>query len=202
MVEAGDYVKQGSPIIKISDLNTVWVVFDAYENQVAHLKEGQDIAIAIKAYPHKKFQARISFINPVMQSDTRTIEVRAVLQNPNGFLKPGMFALGLLEQVSPKGSSEIIVPESAVLWTGERSVVYIKTDPDNSSFEMREIVLGDFINDGYVVVSGLENGDEIVTNGTFTIDAAAQLKGKKSMMNKTGEGTMTGHEGHSQMDMD
>ena len=196
MVEAGDYVKKGSPLFKIANLGTVWAVFDAYENQVSLLKERQNIEIVTKSYPDKKYNAKISFIDPILNSSTRTVEVRAVLNNPNGHLKPGMFVAGSLALVSDKKDDTLVIPESAVLWTGERSVVYVKTDPNSPIFEMREIAIGDAVNGGYIVLSGLENGDEIVTNGTFTVDAAAQLKGKKSMMNEEGGKTMTGHEGH------
>ena len=195
-VEAGDYVKQGSPLFKIANLNTVWAVFDAYENQVSLLKEGQNIEIVTKAYPNKKFDAKISFIDPVLNSAKRTISVRAVLDNAQGLLKPGMFVRGSTGVASEMKNGNIIIPESAVLWTGERSVVYLKTDPNDPTFEMREIILGDAIDGGYVVLSGLEIGEEIVTNGTFTVDAAAQLRGKKSMMNEDGGKSMTGHEGH------
>jgi Cu(I)/Ag(I) efflux system membrane fusion protein len=81
-------------------------------------------------------------------------------------------------------------------------VVYIKTDSKEPVFEMREITLGTIINGSYEVLDGLENGMEIVTNGTFTVDAAAQLKGKKSMMNKEGGKTTTGHEGHTGSSME
>lgn len=199
MVEAGDYVKQGSPLFKIANLNTVWAVFEAYENQVSLLKEGQNIEILTKAYPDKKFDAIISFINPVLNSATRTVEVRAVLNNPKGELKPGMFVAGVLGLSRKTEDDMIIIPESAVLWTGERSVVYLKTDPNNPVFEMREIILGNAINGGYVALSGLQNGDEIVTNGTFTVDAAAQLQGKKSMMNKEGDRMTMGHENHDKV---
>ena len=197
MVKAGDYVEEGSPLFKIANLNTVWAVFDAYENQVSLLKEVQKIDIVAKAYPDSKFDAKISFIDPVLNSATRTIEVRAVLQNSRGQLKPGMFVSGVIGLRSKMKNEMLVIPESAVLWTGERSVVYIKTDPENPTFTMREITLGDLINDGYVVLSGLEKGEEIVTNGTFTVDAAAQLKGKKSMMNEKAEQVMTGHESHN-----
>ncbi len=187
MVKAGDYIKRGSPMFKIANLNTVWAVFDAYENQVSLLKEGQKIDIVTKAYPDTRFEAKISFIDPVLNSATRTIEVRAVLQNLNGQLKPGMFVAGMIGLTSKIKDDMIVIPESAVLWTGERSVVYIRTDSESPTFEMREIALGDAVNGGYVVLSGIENGEEIVTNGTFTVDAAAQLKGKKSMMNEKAE---------------
>lgn len=197
MVKAGDYVEQGSPMFKIANLSSVWAVFDAYENQVSLLKEGQKIDIVTKAYPDTKFDAKISFIGSVLDSGTRTIEVRAVLQNTKGQLKPGMFVAGTLEVVSKMKNEMIVIPESAVLWTGERSVVYVKTDPENPTFEMREIFIGDLITEGYIVLSGLVNGEEIVVNGTFTVDASAQLKGKKSMMNDKAEKVTTGHENHN-----
>ncbi len=199
MVDEGDYVKQGMPLFKIVNLNTVWAVFDAYEKQVSLLKKGQIIHIVTNANPNKKIEAKISFVDPILNSATRTIEVRAVLQNNDKLLKPGMFIAGTVQLASSKKDDTIIVPESAVLWTGERSVVYLKPNPEESVFEMREVTLGDAINGGYLVLSGIGNGDVIVTNGTFTVDAAAQLKGKKSMMNGKGGETMTGHEGHTGM---
>ncbi len=199
MVQAGDYVKKGSPLFRIANLGTVWAVFDAYENQVSLIRKGQNIDIATKSYPNKKFNAKISFIDPVLNSVKRTIEVRVVLNNPKGQLKPGMFVAGSLALVSNKKDDTVVIPESAVLWTGERSIVYIKTSSEDPTFEMREINVGDAINGKYIVLSGLESGDEIVTNGTFTVDAAAQLKGKKSMMNEEGGGATGGHEGHGGM---
>jgi len=196
LVKSGDYVKKGAPIFKIADLGTVWAVFDAYENQLSLLKVGQDIMIDSKAYPNKKFNAKISFIDPVLNTKSRTVEVRAVLQNTKDQLKPGMFISGLVALASTSSEGEIVIPESAVMWTGERSLVYVKTDPNEPIFEMREIALGNINRGGYIVHSGLKDGDEIVTNGTFTVDAAAQLQGKKSMMNKNAGITTHGHEGH------
>lgn len=193
-VQAGDYVDKGSPLFKIANLGSVWAVFDAYENQVSLLREGQSLRVTAKSYPNTPFEAEISFINPVLTSSTRTVEVQAVLQNPEGKLKPGMFVTGDLA-VSHKGQNDaLVIPESAVLWTGERSVVYVKTDPDAPVFEMREIQVGDAANGTYTVISGLENGEEIVTRGTFTLDAAAQLKGKKSMMHGGVGSSTTGYE--------
>lgn len=200
MISEGAHIADGHPIFKVSDLRTVWAVFDAYENQVGLLKEGQNMDMVLKSYPDKKYRAKISFIDPLLNASTRTVQVRAVLKNEREQLKPGMFVAGTLAVASDTAASTLIIPESAVLWTGKRSVVYVKVDANEPTFEMREVSLGDALNGGYSVVSGLENGDEIVTHGTFTVDAAAQLKGKKSMMNKAGGQTMTGHEGHEGME--
>ncbi|MGB5653002.1 MAG: efflux RND transporter periplasmic adaptor subunit [Robiginitalea sp.] len=196
MVQAGDYVKKGMPLFKIANLGSVWAVFDAYENQVSLLKEGQLMVITAKSYPNEPLQAKISFINPILNASTRTVEVRAVVQNPGGKLKPGMFVTGDLALSKSGKDQALVIPESAVLWTGERSVVYVKIDPNAPVFEMREIRVSDGGNGKYTVLSGLENGEEIVTQGTFTLDAAAQLKGKKSMMHDGSGPAPTGHEGH------
>ncbi|UOY06785.1 efflux RND transporter periplasmic adaptor subunit [Muricauda sp. SCSIO 64092] len=196
MASEGDYVKQGQPIVKMSNLNSVWAEFDAYENQLSEFRKGQKIKITTNAYPNKEFDATVSFVDPVLNTQTRTVVVRADLKNNRGLFKPGMFVTGKIKSRSNSAGAQLRVPASAVMWTGERSLVYVKTNPNEPVFEMQEIILGTRIGDTFMVVSGLEDGDEIVTNGAFTIDAAAQLQGKKSMMNKSGGKTMTGHEGH------
>lgn len=201
MAEEGDYVKQGQPIVKVSDLGTVWAMFDAYENQISQLKDGQKITVVTNAYPNKQFEATVSFIDPTLNTKSRTVSVRAILNNKEDLLKPGMFVTSKVQLSKNTGTqSRITVPATAVLWTGSRSLVYVKTNPNEPIFEMREVTLGIKNGDVYTIDDGLRNGEEVVTNGTFTVDAAAQLQGKKSMMNTQGGKTMTGHEGHSGME--
>lgn len=184
MAAQGDYVNQGQPIVKLSNLNSVWAEFDAYENQIAQFKIGQKINITTNAYPNKEFEGTISFIDPMLNNATRTVTVRATLQNREDLFKPGMFVTGKVKGATQTMENALSVPASAVLWTGERSLVYLKTNPNEPVFEMREVTLGNRSGENYQVTTGLDNGDEIVTNGTFTVDAAAQLQGKKSMMNQ------------------
>lgn len=201
MVEEGDYVKTGSPLVKVANLNSVWAIFDAYENQLSLLKKGQSITVATNAYPNETFNATISFVDPLLNNATRTVEVRADLDNKKGLLKPGMFVHGDISVAGTKDVGMLMVPESAVLWTGKRSVVYVKPNPNESVFELREVELGNLMDGSYQVHSGLNSGEEVVAKGAFTVDAAAQLQGKKSMMNPKGEMSMTGHEGHGAMGM-
>lgn len=197
LVAQGDYVKQGQPLLKIANLNTVWANFDIYENQIDAFSIGQEISIRSAAYANKEFKAKVDFINPVLDTRTRTVKLRAVLPNTDQLFKPGMFVEGTVKgMTAPKGQA-LTIPASAVLWTGKRSVVYIKPSQDQPVFEMREVTLGNKLGEQYEVLEGLENGNEIVVYGTFTVDAAAQLRGKKSMMNKEGGVTTTGHEGHT-----
>ena len=188
MVNEGSHIMDGKPILKVANLNKVWAVFDAYENQISGVKEGQEIAITLNAYPEKTYNSRISYVDPVLNKSSRTIEVRAVLDNKNDLLKPGMFVQGELENTNETNSDgSLSIPKSAVLWTGERSIVYVKTTGQEPVFEMREVKLGSSTGDNYEILSGINAGEEIVTNGTFTVDAAAQLQGKRSMMNNNSE---------------
>lgn len=200
MAQEGDYIKQGQPIYKIADLNSVWAMFDAYENQIADLKEGQEIKISTNAYPGKEFDAKISFIDPILNTSTRTVGIRAELSNKADLFKPGMFIEGKVKGVTGNGEDAVVVPKSAVMWTGERSVVYVKANKEEPVFELRKVTLGNSRGDQYIILSGLQNGEEVVTNGTFTVDAAAQLKGKKSMMSPEG-GSMNTMPGMPGMDM-
>ncbi|WP_179319602.1 efflux RND transporter periplasmic adaptor subunit [Winogradskyella helgolandensis] len=200
LVEQGDYIKQGQPLLKIANLNTVWGNFDVYENQIDRFKKGQEVMITTNAYPNKEFKGKVDFIDPVLNTKTRTVTLRVVLNNKDDVFKPGMFVTANIEGNTTKNDEVLTIPASAVMWTGERSVVYLKTNPDQPIFEMVEIKLGNQIGNQYEVVEGIFAGNEIVTNGTFTVDAAAQLQGKKSMMNKEGGKVMTGHEGHLGMD--
>jgi Cu(I)/Ag(I) efflux system membrane fusion protein len=201
LLQQGNYVKQGQALLKITNLNTVWALFDVYEKQIELFKKGQNITITTTAYPNKKFKATVDFIDPTFNSATRTVKLRVVLNNKNREFKTGMFVEGTIENTISDKEQGLMIPSSAILWTGERSVVYLKTNPDEPIFEMNEITIGKQLGEQYEVIDGLQRGDEIVTNGTFTVDASSQLQGKKSMMNKEGGKTMTGDKGHLGMEM-
>jgi len=196
LVAEGEAIKKGQPLFKIANLETVWASFDVYENQINRFKKGQEITITTNAAPNKLYKSKVAFIDPILNSSTRTVSLRAVLPNKEGAFKPGMFVEGQIKAKDKDISEVITIPSSAILWTGKRSVVYLKPTLNVPVFEMLEITLGTKNGATYEVLSGLKNGDEIVTNGTFTVDAAAQLQGKKSMMNKKGGTSMTGYEGH------
>jgi Cu(I)/Ag(I) efflux system membrane fusion protein len=193
-INEGSHIMDGKPIFKVSNLNTVWANFDVYENQISQFKKGQAVVVKTNAYPDKIFNGKVDFIDPILDTKTRTVKLRVVLNNKEGVFKPGMFVEGKLKGIANTSNEEevLTIPASAVLWTGKRSVVYVKTNPKAPVFEMREITIGNQIGSNYPVLEGLQKEDEIVTNGTFTVDAAAQLQGKKSMMNKSEkEETMT-----------
>lgn len=184
-VNQGDYVNQGAPILKIANLSTVWAVFQAYEGDLPFVKKGATIQFTSEAMPGKVFKGVVSFIDPMLNGSTRTAGVRVVMSNPGGMFKPEMIVTGHAAAKMSQYAEDIVVPKSAVLWTGKRSVVYVKEeDTAMPTFSLRQVTLGPSLADSYVIVDGLAEGEEIVTNGAFAIDASAQLAGKKSMMDQ------------------
>ncbi len=141
LVAQGESIKQGQPLLKIANLNTVWANFDVYENQIDLFKKGQEISITSKAYVVKEFKAAVAFIDPVLDTRTRTVKLRVVLNNTAVFLKPGMFVEGYIKGITSGKEEVLTIPASAVLWTGKRSVVYLKTNPNASIFQMLEVTL-------------------------------------------------------------
>ncbi|MBK6949188.1 MAG: efflux RND transporter periplasmic adaptor subunit [Haliscomenobacter sp.] len=183
-VALGDYVEEGMPLFELTDLRRVWALLEAYESDLPHIRVGDAVEITTPAAPGKLYKARVAFIDPLLDAESRTVAIRAELENPVGLFKPEMFVQGTLV-ASRAGKSALIVPKSAVLWTGKRSVVYVKVpNAPVPSFEFREVELADATHSGYLVLSGLEAGEEVVTEGAFAIDAAAQLNNQASMINR------------------
>ena len=183
-IKLGDYIQKGQSLFEIADLSIVWVLFDIYESDLAWIQTGDEVIVSVQSYPGESINGKISFIDPVINPSTRVATARVELKNPRSRLKPDMFALGVVNSTLEHMDGELTVPKSAVMWTGERSLIYVKHSPQSGiSFEMREVSLGPALSNSYVITDGLMEGEEIAVNGTFSIDAAAQLAGKPSMMN-------------------
>ncbi len=182
-VNTGDYVNAGSVLFEVANLSPIWVLFDAYESDLPFLKVGNSVAFSLQALPGSSFKANIKFIDPVMDPTSRVAKVRVEVNNSSGKLKPEMFATGVVQASLNQYKDKLVIPATAVLWTGKRSIVYVKQS--DSSFKMREIELGPMLGNSFVVLDGLTDGEEIVTEGSFSVDAASQLEGKASMMNQT-----------------
>jgi membrane fusion protein, copper/silver efflux system len=182
-VSLGDYVSTGSVMVEIANLNTLWVVLDAYESDLAWIKTGSTINFIVPSLPGKEFNATIQYINPSLNPETRTADVRAVVPNTGSLLKPEMLVNATLQTKTDSKISGLAIPATAVLWTGKRSIVYVKQKGTTPAFERREVTLGARMKDLYLVEKGLDEGEEIVSNGVFSVDASAQLSGNYSMMN-------------------
>jgi membrane fusion protein, copper/silver efflux system len=186
-INVGDYVSQGTPLYEIADLSHVWALFDAYESDLPWIRKGDRITFTLQSQPGKEFTGTVSFIDPVINPQTRVASVRVEIPNTGNILKPDMFATGVLTAHLATAGNSLVIPQTSVLWTGTRSVVYVKLQvAKEPSFVMRQITLGPSLSNSYVVINGLKEGEEIVTNGTFSVDASAQLEGKPSMMNPEG----------------
>lgn len=186
-VNNGDYVSQGSVLYEVSDLSRVWILFDAYESDLPFLKKGDQVDFSIQALPGVAYSGTIMFIDPVIDPVNRVAKVRIEMSNPGAKLKPEMFATGIVKSNLNEFKDKLVIPGSAVLWTGKRSVVYVRQPGDDPIFKLREIELGPQLGNSFVVTSGLMDGEEIVTEGAFSVDAAAQLEGKPSMMNSASD---------------
>lgn len=184
-VSQGDYVSQGSPILVIANLSRVWAIFQAYEGDLPFVKVGANVQFTSEALPGEVFNGRVTFIDPILDAKSRTAGVRVELANGKGLFKPEMLLTGVAQANMKQHTDDIVIPKSAVLWTGNRSVVYIKDDTEEQpTFMMRQITLGPALPDGYVVTDGIAEGEELVVNGVFAIDASAQLQGKRAMMSQ------------------
>ena len=194
MVNLGDYIKQGEALYEIADLSKVWVLFDVYETDMTWINKGDAVIYTVQSIPGKTFKGKISYIDPVIDPKTRVAKARLEATNKGLMLKPEMFTTGTIEAKTNTNYTSLTVPKTAVMWTGKRSVVYVmQMSAQGVSFIMREVTLGPELGESYVIEDGLQPGEEIAINGTFSSDAAAQLAGKPSMMNPEGGVAMTGH---------
>ena len=190
-------LKEGDALFQVTDLSKVWVMFDAYESDLSWISKGDHVEFSIQSVSGESLESRVSYIDPFINPSTRVAKVRVELPNPDGAIKPEMFANGIIKPKISGNKKELLIPKTSVLWTGKRAVVYVKVPGrEQASFLYREITLGPEAGEFYVVKEGLSEGEEIAVNGVFKIDAAAQLEGKPSMMNPKGGVTMTGHEHH------
>ncbi|SDA74900.1 membrane fusion protein, Cu(I)/Ag(I) efflux system [Algoriphagus alkaliphilus] len=184
-VAVGDYVSTGTVLFNVVNLNKLWVLLDAYESDLQFLNLGNEINFSVAGFPGDEFKAKITFIDRLINPNTRAASVRAEITNSGQKLKPEMFVTARIRTNAKSAASGISVPRTAVLWSGKRSVIYVKIpDAEMPTFEMREVTLGPRMGDNYIIEAGLQAGEEIVTNGVFAIDAAAQLSGQFSMMNR------------------
>ncbi len=167
---AGQYVKEGDDLYLLADLSDVWLWVQVYEYEVGNVKVGQTVQASVTSFPGRQFRGRITFVDPVIDPAVRTGRVRVEVPNGDGSLRPGMFANAELHIDLGK---QLMIPKSAVIDTGVRQLAYVRTDP--TSFLGREVRLGATAGDRVAVLSGLSEGEEVVTAASFLIDSQSQL---------------------------
>ncbi len=169
----GQMADGGMTLYRIADLSLVWVRAQIYEQDLPFIRLGQTATVTLSYLPDREFVGRVTFIYPTVDEKTRTIQVRMEFHNPGGLLKPGMFATVELEaELDP---AALLVPASAVLRSGERNTVFVALD--GGHFEARTVALGPRSKgDLYQVLSGLSEGERVVTSGQFLLDSESQLQ--------------------------
>ena len=175
----GMRVMSGEKLFDIADLSTVWIVSDIYEYEVHLIKTGQTAKISLSYFPGREFSSTIDYIYPSLAGETRTAKVRFTIANPGGQLKPQMFTN---VEVKINLGNKLAIPESAVIDTGIRQIVYV--DKGEGYFEPREVMLGLKAEGMVEVLKGIKAGEKVASSGNFLIDSEAQLKGVKPLGHK------------------
>lgn len=179
-VREGQWLMRGENVAEITDPSILWVELDAYEQDIGLIQTGQTARVNVEALPGSTYDGSVTFVSPELDEMKRSIRVRLQVANPNGQLKPGMFARAEIDVRLTDDT--ILIPASAPLITGRRAVVYVQSPDDASVFTGREIELGQRVGDSYVVLSGLAEGERIAVKGAMRIDSALQIQAKPSMM--------------------
>lgn len=199
MVVQGQMVDPGMKIYRLADLGLVWVQAQIYEQDLAYVKLGQEATVTLSYLPDREFRGRVTYIYPNVDEKTRTARVRMEFHNPGYFLKPGMFAT--VQVASELEPSVLLVPDMAILRSGEKNTVFVALE--EGKFEPRTITLGPQAENGmYQVISGLKDGERIVTSGQFMLDSESQLREAIQKMlepNKSGQTQAVTHAGHEAM---
>lgn len=168
----GQYVTPKTELYMVVDLSQVWVYADVYEYELPWIKVGDEVEMTLASVPGKIFAGRLAYIYPYAQAKTRSTQVRIIFDNPEQLLRPDMFAEVTIHSDISKDA--IVIPSRAVIRSGERSQVFVVTEP--GKFEPRVVTLG-IESDGKVaVISGLSGGEEVVTSAQFMVDSESSLR--------------------------
>ncbi len=170
-VQEGVYVNEGTAIYDVAELSTLWNIAEVYENNLSSVRVGRPVKLRLRAYPGEEFNGKVTFIYPVVNSQTRTIKVRSEFSSYGGKLKPQMYGETIFSNTGGQG---LLVPVNAVIIAGQRTVVWAKAG--DGMFEARSVQIGNRFGDKYQILSGINEGDEIAATGGFLIDSESQLK--------------------------
>lgn len=169
----GMKIDPGMQVYRIADLSRVWVLATVYEYQLPYIEEGQDAVMTLSYLPGMTFEGKVVYVYPYLDKKTREAQVRLEFENPDGVLKPGMFAnVDLRNQLA---ANKTLVPRSAVINTGRRQVAFVSLG--EGKFEPRTVQTGLVTDDDRIeVVSGLKPGEMVVTSGQFLLDSEANMR--------------------------
>ena len=167
----GLHVTPGQSLYRIADLSTVWVEADIYEQDVAQVRVGASAGVTLDAYPGERFSGRVVFVYPYVEEQARTVRVRFAFPNPDGRLRPGMYAGVELASTSGAG---LVVPANAVLDSGREQLVFVAEG--DGFFEPRPVTVGRRLDEGVEIVSGVAEGEMVASSAAFFLDSESQLR--------------------------
>ncbi|QHP55065.1 efflux RND transporter periplasmic adaptor subunit [Pectobacterium carotovorum subsp. carotovorum] len=171
-VRQGMQLSPAQPLFELASLNPVWVDVDYPETQAAQLTIGNDISATSRAWPDKTFHGKVSELLPILDSTTRTLKARVVLDNPQQQLKPGMYLTVQLSHT--QAQPRLAIPQEALLVSGSQNRVLLSDG--NGHFTPRNVTVGASLGDWVEILDGLKAGDNVVTSGQFLIDSEASLR--------------------------
>ncbi len=182
-VHKHQFITPGYIMFVIADTSSVWVEADIYEHQLPWIRRGLSAQIELQALPGKKWPARVNYIYPELDPQSRTLKVRLLVSTPDGLLKPNMFAQ--VKIITDPVKDTLIIPREALIVTGERQSVI--RNLGNGRFQPVDVRTG--LNSGgqVEILSGLQEGDKIVTSGQFLIDSEANLQASFQRLNSSHE---------------
>jgi cobalt-zinc-cadmium efflux system membrane fusion protein len=170
LVNAGAGVEAGTSMFTIANLSTVWVIANVPEAQIGSIRTGTPAEVRSAALGSDAISGRVSYINPQLNEESRTAQVRIEVGNPGGRLKAGMFVeVGFQTGTGAATGEELMVRSEAVQRINERAVVFIPKDDEPGHFEVRDVELGGEVEGYHRVLGGLKMGDKVVTKGSFTL---------------------------------
>jgi Cu(I)/Ag(I) efflux system membrane fusion protein len=173
----GAYVTPGTPLFTIADLSRVWALVDVSERDAGRVQVGQDATVTLVAYPREPVSGKITFLYPTIDPATRTLRVRIELDNPDLRLRPGMVGtvdLAAAAAAADAGAPAVVIPAEALADTGEAQYVFLARD--GGRFEPRRVTAGARAGDDVQILSGLAEGDVVVTTAAFLIDSESRLR--------------------------
>jgi cobalt-zinc-cadmium efflux system membrane fusion protein len=164
-ITIGQVVQPADPAFTIADLSSIWIVANVPEEDAGQLQKGMEVKVRVPALMQEKMTGNLTYVSPIVDPATRTVEVHMDVANRNGLLKPDELASMTL---TGKADRKLTVPNAAVVREDNQDYLFVKAGPQK--YVLREVTLGDEENDRRVVVSGVEQADQIVTDGAFHLN--------------------------------
>lgn len=171
-VFVGQYVMPQDELFMVADLSTVWVQAKVFEYELPHVQVGQSVTVTLPDLAGQELSGKVVFISPTVEEPARTVDVRIELANPDGLLKPGMFAYVVLTHAMGEG---LLVPDSAIIRTGERELAF-RAEPEDRFMPVEVKISPLKFGTNFQVLEGLNAGDRVVTSANFLIDSESRLR--------------------------